>query len=161
MTTTLNRIRQHKPWLFRDGWKILATLNHGQPQDDPLPFSEIVDKLGLKAALWCCRTAPEYANDWCLFCVWCYRSVQHLEYFGNGVEKYINIALLYVNGNAPKKELQRYWGDRDGRVDFSLIISGDITRTFAGATGCFEGEAAKKALKRAQKEEFLRIVNRL
>jgi hypothetical protein len=75
--TTLNRIRAHEP--CADGWKKLLThLGKSEPDDEPLPFSVIVESNGLHDALWCCRAEPQHSREWRLFAVWCARRVEHL-----------------------------------------------------------------------------------
>ena len=77
ITTTLNRIRAHKPCPV--GWKELLThLGKTEPDDEPLPFSVIVESNGLNDALWCCRAEPQHSREWRLFAVWCARQVEHL-----------------------------------------------------------------------------------
>ena len=54
ITTTLNRIREHSP--CPAGWeKLLKHLGKTGPDDEVLPFSEIVQAIGIDDALWCCR----------------------------------------------------------------------------------------------------------
>lgn len=154
ITTTLNKIRSHKPWLQRQ-WKILTVLNKDRSQDEAIPFSEIVDKLGFDVALWCCRTAPEYDRAWCLFAAWCCRKVQHLSCFKGEMEREaVKIAERYGNNKATREDLLRFWIDGEG----ALILC-NAARSAASATGCFEGEVARKAMEATQKKEFLRIVN--
>ena len=77
LTTTLNRIRAHDP--CRKGWeKLLKGLGKTQADDEPLPFSRIVEINDLDDALWCCRAEPQYDREWRLFAVWCARQVQYL-----------------------------------------------------------------------------------
>jgi hypothetical protein len=77
LTTTLNRIREHHP--CTEGWeKLLKHLGKTQADDEPLPYSTIVESNGLMDALWCCRAEPRYDKEWRLFAVWCARQVHHL-----------------------------------------------------------------------------------
>jgi hypothetical protein len=77
LITALNKIRARGP--CKSGWKkLLKHLGKTEADDEPLPFSVILDSNGLDDALWCCRTAPEYDKEWRLFAVWCARQVQHL-----------------------------------------------------------------------------------
>lgn len=77
ITTTLNRIRAHRP--CARGWeKLLRGLGKTEADDDPLPYARIVEINGLDDALWCCCAEPQHAREWRLFAVWCARQVQHL-----------------------------------------------------------------------------------
>ena len=77
ITTTLRRIRAHSPCAA--GWKkLLAHLGKTQADDEPVPFSVILDSNGLDDALWCCRAEPQHSREWRLFAVRCARGVQHL-----------------------------------------------------------------------------------
>ena len=75
LTTTLNAILAVGPCGQRPkedgtltGWlKLLAHLGKTKADDDPLPFSRIVESNGLEDALWCCRAAPQYDREWRLF----------------------------------------------------------------------------------------------
>ena len=105
ITTTLNKIRDCDPCL--DGWEtLLRHLGKTRPDDEPLPFSEIVKSNGLQDALWCCRTAPEYDREWRLFAVWCARQVQHLMANQRSIDA-IDVAERYANGDATMDELDR------------------------------------------------------
>ena len=72
ITTTLNRIREHRP--CREGWeKLLAGIGKTRADDEPLPFARIVEINGIDDALWCCRAEPQRAREWRLFAIWCAR----------------------------------------------------------------------------------------
>jgi hypothetical protein len=69
ITTTLNRIRAHGP--CRKGWtKLLNGLDKDKSDDEPLPFSRIIQINGIQDALEYCRAEPQYAREWRLFAVW-------------------------------------------------------------------------------------------
>jgi len=103
ITTTLNRIKKHRP--CNSGWKTLLThLNKIQVDDEPLPFSVIVESNGLEDALWCCRAEPEHDRDWRLFAVWCARSVQHLMTDERSINS-VNVAEKFAHGEASREEL--------------------------------------------------------
>lgn len=134
LTTTLNKIRKHNP--CADGWeKLLKHLGKTKADDDPLPFSVILDSNGLDDALWCGRTAPEYAKKWRLFAVWCARQVQHLMKDQRSLDA-LDIAERHANGQATDNELS---AARDA--------AGDAAR-----------DAAWDAARAAQGKEFRRIV---
>ena len=103
LTTTLNRIREHNP--CADGWeKLLKHLGKTKADDEPLPFSVILDSNGLDDALWCCRTAPEYDKQWRMFAVWCARQVQHLMTDTRSLNALV-VAEKYASGQATGEEL--------------------------------------------------------
>jgi len=101
--TTLNRIREHDPCV--EGWKkLLRHLGKTEADDEPLPFSVIVESNGIKDALWACRTVPEHDREWRLFAVWCARQVQHLITDQRSHDA-INVAERFALGAATKNEL--------------------------------------------------------
>ena len=101
--TTLNKIREHSP--CESGWKkLLAHLGKTQADDEPLPFSVILEANGLDDALWCCRSAPEYDREWRLFAVWCARQVLHLMTDQRSIDA-LDVAERYANGEATQAEL--------------------------------------------------------
>ena len=103
LTTTLNKILAHSP--CADGWKkLLKHLGKTRADDEPLPFSVILDSNGIDDALWCCRTAPEYDKQWRLFTVWCVRQAQHLMTDKRSLDA-LDMAERYANGQATDKEL--------------------------------------------------------
>ena len=103
LTTTLNRIRAHSP--CESGWKrLLAHLGKTQADDEPLPYSVIVESNGLDDALWCCRVEPQYDREWRLFAVWCARQVQHLMVDKRGLHA-LDVAERFANGQATVEEL--------------------------------------------------------
>lgn len=103
LVTTLRRIEACQP--CTTGWrKLLRGLGKTTADDEPLPFSAIVEINGLKDALWCCRAAPEYDRQWRLFAVWCARQVQHQLTDPRSLAA-IDVAERYARGDATKHEL--------------------------------------------------------
>jgi hypothetical protein len=103
ITTTLNRIRAHKP--CEDGWsKLLAGLGKTAPDDEPLPYARIVEINGIRDAIWACRAEPQNAKEWRLFAVACARQVEHLMTDQRSRDA-LNVAERYANGEASDKEL--------------------------------------------------------
>ena len=101
--TTLNKIRACSPG--ESGWtKLLKHLGKTTADDEPLPFSVILESNGLDDALWCCRAAPEYDREWRLFAVWCARQVQHLMTDKRSIEA-LDVAERFANGLATQQEL--------------------------------------------------------
>ena len=140
-TTTLNKIRAHSP--CQTGWtKLLESLGKTQADDEPLPFSKIIESNGLDDALWCCRSVPEYDRDWRLYAVWCARQVQHLMKERRSLDA-LDVAERHANGLASYAELA-------AAVAAAGAAEGDAARAAAS-------DAAWAAARDAQTKEFLRI----
>jgi hypothetical protein len=150
ITTTLARIRAHDP--CESGWKkLLRGLGKTTADDEPLPFSKIVEINGLDDALWCCRAEPQYDREWRLFAVWCARRVQHLMKDPRSIAA-IDVAERYANGKATREELDAAWAAAGGAAGAAAwAAAGDAA---LGAAG----DAAWAAEREAQKERFLEIV---
>ena len=104
ITTTLNRIREHDP--CKCGWeKLLKYLGKTQADDEPLPFSVIVESNGIQDALWCCRAEPQHSKVWRLYAVWCARKVQHLMRDERSIAA-LDFAERHANGLATDDELR-------------------------------------------------------
>ena len=141
ITTTLNRIKECRP--CQNGWrKLLNHLGKTEADDEPLPFSVIVESNGLDDALWCCRAEPQYARVWRLYAVWCARRVSHLLTDPRSLNA-LDVAEQHANGNATDAELDAAWD-----------AAWDAAEAAAEA-------AARDAEREAQKIEFLRIVGGL
>ena len=177
--TTLNKIRACSP--CEPGWtKLLKHLGKTTADDEPLPFSVIVESNGLDDALWCCRASPEYDREWRLFAVWCARQVQHLMTDSRSVEA-LDVAERFANGLATQQELDAAWdaawdaaryaardatGDaaraaRDAAWDAARDAARAAARAARYATGDARAAArdAARAARDAQKEVFLWIVS--
>ena len=138
ITTTLNRIRAHKPCPV--GWKQLLThLGKTEPDDEPLPFSVIVESNGLNDALWCCRAEPQHSREWRLFAVWCARQVEHLMTDQRSLDA-LATAERHADGLATNEELA---AARDAAL---------------AAARAAAWEAALAAARAAQNQRFLEIV---
>ena len=138
ITTTLNRIRAHKPCPV--GWKQLLThLGKTEPDDEPLPFSVIVESNGLNDALWCCRAEPQHSREWRLFAVWCARQVEHLMMDQRSLDA-LATAERHADGLATNEELA---AARDAAL---------------AAARAAAWEAALAAARAAQNQRFLEIV---
>ena len=172
--TTLNRIRAHSPC---SGWKkLLAHLGKTQADNEPLPFSVILEANGLNDALWCCRSAPEYDREWRLFAVWCARQVQRLMTDQRSIDA-LDVSERFANGEATQAELDAArdaaWaaareaaGDAAGAAAWAAARA--AARAAAGAAAWDAARAAARAAAReaardaawaAQKEVFIRIVS--
>ena len=177
INTTLNAIRFYNP--CDDDWiNLLAHLGKTQGDDEPLPFSTILDSNGLDDALWCCRAAPEHSKTWRLFAVWCARQVQHLMTDPRSLTA-LDVAERYANGAATDDELA---AARDAAWDAARAVAWDAARAAAGeaawvaawpaawvAAGAVARDAARAAVldaggaagdvaRAAQVEQYRRIV---
>ena len=152
--TTLNRIREHDPCV--EGWKkLLQHLGKTKADDEPLPFSVIVESNGMENALWACRTVPEHDREWRLFAVWCARQVQHLITDQRSHDA-INVAERFALGAATKNEL-------DAARDAAWSAVRDAARDVAwdaawSAALAAAWDVAWDAAWSAQTAEFLRVV---
>jgi len=167
ITTTLKRIRDHKPCV--EGWtKLLKHLGKTQADDEPLPFSIILESNGIYDALWCCRAEPQHATEWRLYAVWCARRVQHLMTDPRSLAA-LDVAERYANGKATADDLAAAWAAawdaaraaaRAAEWAAAWAAAGaaawDAARAAARAA---EWDAARDAAGDAQTREFLRIVN--
>jgi hypothetical protein len=103
ITTTLNRIRTHKP--CADGWrKLLAGLGKTEADDEPLPFATILRINGLADALWATRCEPQYDREWRLYAVWCARQCLTADSDPRSL-KAIDVAERFARGEATADEL--------------------------------------------------------
>ena len=150
ITTTLNRIRAHKP--CTEGWtKLLKYLGKTWADDDPLPFTAILESNGLDDALWCCRTEPQYAKEWRLYAIWCARQVQHLMTDPRSLSA-LDVAERYASGQATEPELAAAGAAaRDAARDAARAAAWAAARDAAR-------DAAGAAAGAAQTREFLRVV---
>jgi len=134
--TTLNKIRACSP--CEPGWtKLLKHLGKTTADDEPLPFSVILESNGLDDALWCCRASPEYDREWRLFAVWCARQVQHLVTDKRSIEA-LDVAERFANGLATTQELAAAW-----------YAAGYAARAAAGAAARVAARSAARAAARA------------
>ena len=168
--TTLNRIREHDPCV--EGWKkLLRHLGKTEADDEPLPFSVIVESNGIKDALWACRTVPEHDLEWRLFAVWCARQVQHLMTNQRSHDA-INVAERFALGAATKNELdaafEAAWSAARGAAcdaargatwSAAWSAARDAAQDAAQDAAWFAAfDAARGAAWSAQTAEFLRTV---
>jgi hypothetical protein len=77
ITTTLHRIRKQLP--CQDSWrKLLGGIGKTQPDNERLPYADILRICGLPDALWATQVEPQHDGVWRLFAVRCARRAQHL-----------------------------------------------------------------------------------
>ncbi|HPN56150.1 MAG TPA: hypothetical protein PLD92_04835, partial [Candidatus Omnitrophota bacterium] len=80
LKTTLNNL-DNSMFEFPGFWhpereKLLAALKKTRADDEPVPYSFIVETCGLPAAVYCCRAATKYYHVWREFACWCALSVK-------------------------------------------------------------------------------------
>ena len=138
ITTTLNRIRAHRPCGMypRENpltgfCKLRAGLGPNYGDDTPIPFAEIVRINGLDDALWCCRAEPHHSKEWRVFAVWCARQVQHLMKDKRSIDA-LDVAEKFANGEASQAELTA-----------AAAAAGAAARTQAGAVAQAAAQAAE------------------
>jgi hypothetical protein len=102
-TTTLNALS--KSALPRRYWDMLLLHLHKTKNDiEPLSFVEILNVYDLELTLWCCRVAPEYAEDWRLFSVFCARQTLFLSSDPRSSEA-VSVAETYALGESSSATL--------------------------------------------------------
>jgi hypothetical protein len=171
LSTTLNRIREHRP--CEDGWKkLLAGLGKTTADDEPLPYAKIVEINGIDDALWACRAEPQHAKEWRLFAVWCARRVEHLMEDERS-KRACDVAERYAHGEASDEELDAaraaaraaawdaaraaaWAAARAAAWDAARAAARDAARAAAWDAAW---DAARDAAWAAQTQKFLEIVN--
>ncbi|MEY4213104.1 MAG: hypothetical protein RL458_1330 [Pseudomonadota bacterium] len=103
LTTTLNRIWACRP-CDEGKRRALRAAGKNAPDDKPITYQQIIDAVGLKDALWCCKAEPRYNREWQLFAVWCARQVQHLMIDERSINA-LDVAERHANGEATYEEL--------------------------------------------------------
>ena len=164
ITTTLKRIRDHHP--CADGWtKLLKHLGKTKADDEPLPFSIILESNGIDDALWCCRAEPQYAREWRLFAVWCARHVQHLMTDRRSIDA-LDVADRHAIWQATDAELETAraaagaaaWDARDAAWAARAAAWAAAWDAAWAAARATARAAAWDAARAAQSREFLRVV---
>ena len=175
LTTTLNKIYAQSP--RSDMWtKLLRHLNKVRADDDPLPFSVILESNGLDDVLWCCRSASEHDKEWRLFIVWCARQIQCLTTDARSVDTLdavLSVVERFANGNATQAELAIARNDmwtiardttRDVRSGVWVVVWNVVwAAATPGIAGAVVGIAARDVrdagcARDVQAEQFKKIV---
>ena len=163
LTTTLKRIKAHKP-RHAEWKKLLACLGKTEADDEPLPFATILRITGLNFALWCAEVSaePQHEREWLLFFVWCVRRVQHLLTDPRELAA-LDVAERHTNGMASDDELRAAWAAAWDDVwasvgDAAAAAAGDdeLRASWDGAGDAWN--AVWHAAREAQAAEFLRLV---
>jgi len=103
LTTTTERIDECGPCDERRN-RAAQLLGITEPSKEPISYVELLDKLGLDDALWCCRAEPDLAPIWRRYAVWCARQVQHLMTDQQSLDA-LDVAERHGNGDATDAEL--------------------------------------------------------
>lgn len=103
-TTTLARIKAEKPCrrFWRRGLRKAGGLHKYGPET-PITVRQIVEAVGLNAALWCLQTMPEHDRRWRLLAVRYARRVQHS--MPASCAYALDVAERYMRGLATAGEL--------------------------------------------------------
>jgi hypothetical protein len=170
LTTTLNRIRAHKP--CADGWRtLLAGLGKTEADDEPLPYATILRINGIEAALWACRAEPQYAREWRLYAVWCARQCVTADSDPRSLAA-IDVAERFERGEATADELASAsaaawaaraawdaWAARAASIAASAAWAAWAASDAANVAALDAADAADAAARAAQESEFLRVVS--
>jgi hypothetical protein len=146
MNTTLRKIKACNPCdpEWRRG---LALLGKTAPDDEPIRMLDILDKMGINSALWCCRTLPEYNQEWRLFAVWCARQNEIVyETHQTALEVAEAYALGQVDLDTLRSAEKAAWKEIRHPYDPSWYLSGAVAFTLSDsasfAAGCAAGWSA-------------------
>lgn len=149
MNTTLNKIKAHKPCdpEWRRG---LSLLGKTAPDDDPIPLVDVLDRMGINAALWCTQTLPEYDREWRLFSVWCARQNLDLIVY-EAHQEALEVAEAYALGQVGPDTLKQaensVWGSFPSQVNDQVwkaagAVAFTTTPTASFAARCASGWSA-------------------
>lgn len=180
ITTTLNRIVWADCLDKRSHARLLKGLGKKRADDEPLPFSRIVEINGLEDAILCFAAEPQYARAVTPFSVWCARRVQHLMLDPRSITA-LDVAERYARGEATLGRLKQAIDAAAGALASALlkpkrktawlaawsawaataavsehVVSLAVAQTAWAATAAAYAAADEIA---AQTAEFLRIVN--
>jgi hypothetical protein len=136
LTTTLNRIRAHKP-SHAEWTRLLAGLGKTEADNRPLPFATILRINGLDFALWCARAEPQHERVWRLFAVWCVRQGQHLLTDQRSIAA-LDVAERHANGMATDEEVR-------AARDAAVAAAGAAWAAAVAAAGAAAEAAARAA----------------
>lgn len=150
LTTTLNRIYACNPCL--DGWKKgLEAANKTQSDDEPITYEQILNAVGLKDALWCCRAELQYAHLWRLYAVWCARRVQHLMTDQRSIAA-LDVAERHAKGEATDDELNAASAATEAASAAIWAV------TWAAIAASAASAATEAATEAAQSQAFRQLV---
>ncbi len=105
MNTTLNEIRSHSPCV--ESWEILLrSLNKTKADDDPLPYSRILEICRVSDCLWAiARCRPDGQRVCAEFALSCAESVRHLMMDPRSIVA-LDVTRKYLDGHATFEQLQ-------------------------------------------------------
>ena len=170
ITTTLNHIVWADCLDKRSHARLLKGLGKKKADNEPLPFSRIVEINGLDDAILCFAAEPQYAREVLFFGAWCARRVQHLMADPHSIAV-LDVAERYVNGDATQEELKRAedaarlaW--EAARVTWNSPWESAARAALCSARSAWSARMAAREARMAlptelaaQTAEFLRIVN--
>jgi len=106
LTTTTNNLHKAEVSSFN---VFLKMLKKQEPDDEPIPFSKILDLCDITFAFWYSIAEPRYNKEWRLFSVWCARGFENLMKDEICI-KAIDVGERFSYGNATEDELN-YWSE--------------------------------------------------
>lgn len=153
LTTTTERIDACGPCPERRD-RAAQLLGITEPSKEPISYVELLDKLGLEDALWCCRAEPNLDAIWRRYAVWSARQVQHLMTDQRSLEA-LDVAERHAKGDATDAELAAA-GDAAWAAarDAALAAAWAVVwaaEAAAGAAGAAAGDTARAAAGAAAK----------
>jgi len=107
LTTTTRRLMAHDPCEIGIA-KLAAHLGTTEPDDQPIGYDVLLDALGIRDALWCCRAEPQHNHIWRRYAVWCARQVQHLMTDERSLSA-LDMVERHANGEATDEQLAAAW----------------------------------------------------
>lgn len=126
-TTTLKKIER----LDHDSshwWRLLNALKKFEADDEPLPYSRILEACGLKFALWATRTEEDF--KWVKELAIAY--ARHISYLMSDPRsvKALDVAERFLAGEADKEELEA------ARKDAYAAVIADVPPVSYAAASC-------------------------
>jgi hypothetical protein len=104
LTTTLNRIQAECHPTPVELKNLLRGLGKTVAGRTPLPYSRIVESVGLYDAIWYCRAEPKYAEAWRQFAVW--GATQVRPWMADRRSRHaVRVVARYARGDASLSEL--------------------------------------------------------
>lgn len=168
LTTTLNKIRSHKPCALE--WEMLLTsLGKTKADDEPLLIETILESNGIDDALWSLCTVDGYQNAMRLYACFYTRSLlpKFEAKYPNDMRprQAIETAERFAHGEAAKEEL-KIAGEAAGAAGVAVAWEAWVAARVAWIAEAAAGEATWKATWEAAweidkydllKQEFIRL----
>jgi len=169
ITTTLNSIFACEGISEEYKRKYLEWTGKTQPDDEPITFASIVQKLGLSDAIFITRAEPQHAKVWMQFGLFCVRRIDRL--IEQKSSDAITVGEKYISGDATKKcpeaalnaAIKVEHGDHEtfSNADPDSPLNLDLTSWRPILANVLKWRAYVPAAEEeeAQKAEFLRLVS--